>query len=448
MDTVTRPLAFQSAAEQAVLLRTRQASSRELLDVYLERIERLNPSVNAVVTIDVDTARRRAQAADDATARGVSWGPLHGIPITIKDALAVAGIRSTGGALELRDYVPRRSAPVVARLRNAGAIVFGKTNVPKWSLDYVTTNDVFGTTGNPWQPHHVPGGSSGGAAAAISAGFSSLEIGTDLGGSIRLPAHFCGVYGFKPTFGAVSQRGYVDRVGEAQHDVDGNHFGPIARSVEDLVTAYEIIAFHPGFGAEPRASLADYRIGAWLDDDACPVDAPVLDRLQRAADATTDAGARMNSSRPTASLRDARALVGPVIASGLKGPDAYTSPERTALRDAWAAWFEHHDVMLWPVAPTTAPRHDARPITERRITINGVDVAGTETIGWTGPINVLGLPSVVIPVGRAGDGLPVGMQVIAAWGNDRLALDVARRIDTVLTERGLGGYAIPPGFAS
>jgi amidase len=288
----------------------------------------------------------------------------------------------------------------------------------------------------------VPGGSSGGAAAAISAGFTSLEIGTDLGGSIRLPAHFCGVYGFKPTFGAVSQRGYIDRVGEARHDIDANHFGPIARSIDDLVVAYHVIAFHAGLGAEPRSSLTDYRIGA------CPVDAQVLDRLQRAADATTDAGARMNSSRPAASLRDARALVGPVIAHGLRGSEAFGSPERLALRAAWAAWFEHHDVMLWPVAPTTAPRHDPRPIAERRISVNGVEVAGTETIGWTGPINVLGLPSVVIPVGRAGDGLPVGMQVIAAWGNDRVALDVASRIDSVLFERGLGGFAAPPGFAS
>jgi amidase len=348
----------------------------------------------------------------------------------------------------MKGNIASSNALAVQRLMDAGAVVFGKTNVPKWSLDYVTTNAVFGTTGNPWQPHHVPGGSSGGAAAAISAGFSSLEIGTDLGGSIRLPSHFCGVYGFKPTFGAVSQRGYVDRVGEAQYDVDANHFGPIARSVEDLTIAFGIIAFHPDRGAEPRSSLADYRIGAWLDDDACPVDAPVLDRLQRAADATTDAGARMNSSRPGASLPDARAHVGPVIAHGHRGPEAYASPERVALRDAWAAWFEHHDVMLWPVSPTTAPRHDGRPITERRITVNGTEVAGTETIGWTGPINVLGLPSAVIPVGRAGDGLPVGMQVIAAWGNDRLALDVASRIDIVLTERGLGGFAIPPGFAA
>jgi amidase len=448
MDPVTLPVALRSATEQAVLVRTKQASSRELLDSYLERVERLNPSINAVVTLDVERARIRARAADEATARGVSWGPLHGLPMTIKDALAVAGVRSTGGAVELTDYVPARTAPAVARLRNAGAIVFGKTNVPKWSLDYVTTNEVFGTTNNPWHTGHAPGGSSGGAAAAISAGFSALEIGTDLGGSIRLPAHFCGVYGFKPTFGAVSQRGYVDRVGEAQHDVDGNHFGPIARSVEDLRTAYEIIALHPERGAEPLSSLADYRIGAWLDDEACPVDSQVLDRLQRAADATTDAGARMNSSRPAASLHDARALVGPMIAHGLKGPVPFASPERDALHDAWAAWFEEHDVMLWPVAATTAPRHDPRPITERRISINGVDVAGAEAIGWTGPINVLGLPSVVIPVGRAGDGLPVGMQVIAAWHNDRVALDVASRIDAVLTERGLGGYAVPPGFAT
>ena len=448
MDSVTTALALRTAAEQAALLRTKQASSRELLESYLDRIERLNPSVNAVVTVVADSARQRARAADDATARGVSWGALHGVPITVKDALAVAGVRSTGGAAELTDYVPRRTAPAVARLRNAGAIVFGKTNVPKWSLDYITTNEVFGTTGNPWQPRHVPGGSSGGAAAAISAGFSSLEIGTDLGGSIRLPAHFCGVYGFKPTFGAVSQRGYVDRVGEAQHDIDGNHFGPIARSVDDLRTAYQVIALHPHGGAEPRSSLADYRIGAWLDDDACPVDAQVLDRLQRAAHATTDAGARMNSSRPASSLRDARALVGPVIAHGLKGPQPFTSADRVAVRNAWASWFEQHDVMLWPVAPTTAPLHDPRPITERRVVINGIEVAGTETIGWTGPVNVLGLPSVVIPVGRAGDGLPVGMQVIAAWGNDRLALDVAARIDAVLTERGLGGYSVPPGFAA
>ena len=164
MDSVTPPIALLPATEQASLLRNKELSSRELLDAYVARIERLNPSVNAVVTLDVDRAHDRAAAADDATARGVSWGPLHGVPITIKDALAVAGIRSTGGAPELADYVPTRSAPTVARLRNAGAIVFGKTNVPKWSLDYVTTNEVFGTTGNPWHAGHVPGGSSGGAA--------------------------------------------------------------------------------------------------------------------------------------------------------------------------------------------------------------------------------------------------------------------------------------------
>jgi amidase len=371
---------------------------------------------------------------------------LHGVPITIKEALAVAGMRSTGGATELRDYVPTRSAPAVARLRNAGAIVFGKTNAPKWSLDYVTTNELFGTTSNPWNTGHVPGGSSGGAAAAVSAGLSAFDIGTDLGGSIRLPSHFCGVYGLKPTFGAVSQRGYVDRVGEARHDVDGNHFGPITRSVDDLALVFGVLASHPSSGAPPKVSLADYRIAAWFDDEACQVDAPVLACLQRAADTATANGASIDASRPTASLRDARTLVGRVIAAGLKGPDPYAAPERELLRAAWSAWFADHDVMLWPVAPTTAPAHDERPIADRRITINGAEVTGTETIGWTGPINVLGLPSVVVPVGRASDGLPVGMQVIAAWGNDRVALDVASRIDGLLRDQGLG-YATPPAFS-
>jgi amidase len=446
MDPLTAAVALRSATDLAALLRERELSSRELLDLYLDRVERLNPSINAVVTVDAERARRRAEAADDAIARGRSWGPLHGLPITIKDALAVAGMRSTGGATELRDYVPTRSAPVVARLRNAGAIVFGKTNAPKWSLDYVTTNELFGTTNNPWNAAHVPGGSSGGAAAAVSAGLSAFDIGTDLGGSIRLPSHFCGVYGLKPSFGAVSQRGYVDRVGEARYDVDGNHFGPITRSVADLALLYRLLAVHPTRGAEPKATLADYRIAAWLDDEACPVDTPVLACLTRAVDAVGAGNATIDDSRPTATLREARALVGRVIAAGLRGPQPFASPERTLLHAAWSAWFADHDVMLWPVAPTTAPAHDERSIVDRRITINGVEVAGVETIGWTGPINVLGLPSVVVPVGVASDGLPVGMQVIAAWGNDRVALDVAARIDAVLREQGIG-YAAPPPFA-
>jgi amidase len=446
MDSLTSSLALRSASELAALVRAKQVSSRELLDLYLDRVERLNPSINAVVTVDAANARRQADAADQATARGRSWGPLHGLPITIKDALAVAGMRSTGGATELRDYVPPRSAPVVARLRNAGAIVFGKTNAPKWSLDYVTTNELFGTTNNPWNPAHVPGGSSGGAAAAVSAGLSAFDIGTDLGGSIRLPSHFCGVYGLKPTFGAVSQRGYVDRVGEARHDVDGNHFGPITRSVDDLALIHGLLALHPAVGAQPKESLNDYRIAAWLDDDACTVAAPVLACLQRAVDAAAANGAAIDESRPAATLHDARSLVGRMIAAGLRGPDPYSAPERDLLRAAWSAWFADHDIMLWPVAPTTAPAHDQRPIADRRIVINGVEVAGVETIGWTGPMNVLGLPSVVVPVGQASDGLPVGMQVIASWGRDRVALDVAARIDTVLRAQNIG-YAAPPAFA-
>src|SRR5581483_1088249 len=180
---------------------------------YLDRIERLDRgTVNAVVTLDAERARQAAAAADDALARGDHVGPLHGLPITIKDALATEGIRTTGGAVELRDNVPTADAPAVARLKAAGAIVFGKTNLPRWCGDAQTHNEVFGTTSNPWSLAHTTGGSSGGSAAALAAGFTGAELGTDIGGSVRAPAHCCGVYALKPSYGVIPNLGYIDYV--------------------------------------------------------------------------------------------------------------------------------------------------------------------------------------------------------------------------------------------
>lgn len=182
--------ATSSAVELTAALRSKKIGARELLDLYLERIERLDAGrVNAVVTLDVDRARDTATAADDALANGIPVGPLHGLPMTVKDAIATEGIRSTGGAVELTDHVPRADAPAVARLKRAGAIVFGKTNLPRWCSDAQTRNELFGTTNNPWSAAHVPGGSSGGSAAAVAAGFTGAELGTDIGGSVRAPAH-------------------------------------------------------------------------------------------------------------------------------------------------------------------------------------------------------------------------------------------------------------------
>src|SRR3954453_2763110 len=205
-------MATQPAVRQAEAIRTHEVSSRELLELYLDRVDRLNPAINAVVTLDAERARAAADDADDALARGDAVGPLHGLPVTIKDAIETEGIRSTGGAVELTDHVPARDAPAVARLKEAGAVVFGKTNLPRWSADFQTYNDLFGVTSNPWDLERTVGGSSGGAAAAVAAGFTSFELGTDIGGSVRIPAHCCGVFSLKPSFGVVPQGGYLDHL--------------------------------------------------------------------------------------------------------------------------------------------------------------------------------------------------------------------------------------------
>ena len=199
--------ALWTTTEQIAAIATGQLGSVELLDAQLTRIERLDPQVNAVCTLAAEAARERASAADEATASGQSWGPLHGVPVTIKDAIATAGIRSTGGSPQLLDHVPPDDAHVVATIKRAGAIVFGKTNVPLWSGDFQTFNEMFGTTNNPWDLTRVPGGSSGGAAAAVACGMTSFEIGTDIGGSVRVPSAFCGVYGHKPSFGVIPTLG-------------------------------------------------------------------------------------------------------------------------------------------------------------------------------------------------------------------------------------------------
>ena len=232
----TAPLTTLIAA-----LETGEASACELLDMHLERIDRLDGPVNSVVTLEPERARAGAAAIDEARAAGRDVGPLAGVPVTIKDAIATAGVRSTGGATELRDFVPEVDATVVDTVRRAGAIVFGKTNVPRWSGDYQTYNEIFGTTNNPWDPTRTPGGSSGGPAAAVAMGFTGFEIGTDIGGSIRVPSSFCGVYGHKPSFGAIPTYGYLDHPTFHRNVADVNVFGPIARSIDDLELLVDLL---------------------------------------------------------------------------------------------------------------------------------------------------------------------------------------------------------------
>ena len=226
---------FSSAAELAAAIRARRVTARELVELYLARIEKHNGALNAVCTLDAAGARQRAREADDALARGELWGPLHGVPMTIKDALETAGLRTTGGHPPLRDYVPRTDASAVAKLKGAGAILLGKTNVPPLSADYRADNEIFGRTNNPWNLERTPGGSSGGAAAAVAAGLTGFDVGSDLAGSVRTPAHFCGLFGLKPTERRVPNTGHIPEPPGLPRAVRHmNVLGPLARSVQDL----------------------------------------------------------------------------------------------------------------------------------------------------------------------------------------------------------------------
>jgi amidase len=459
-------IALRSTAAQANAVASRAFSARELLDLYADRIERLNPAINAVVTLDLERARQDAAAIDVRIARAEPVGPLAGVPMTIKDAIEVAGVRSTSGAVELRDYVPARDAPVVALLRAAGAVIVGKTNLPAWcAADTETNNELFGTTNNPWDLDRSVGGSSGGSAAAVAAGLSSCDIGTDIGGSIRIPSHYCGIYGLKPSYGVVPQLGYLSHAGGGRTNVDLNVFGPIARAAVDLELLLDVIAraepeaaraWNVSLPPPRRARIDEYRIGFWIDEPDCSISTDYEEILRRTVDAVRGAGASAEESHPAVSFGEqvdlwfslVSAAVAPGLPAELREPAAGTHLQwlqnherRQELRQAWHAWFADYDVLLCPVVLSAAPEHnlEGEPL-ERMVVVDGVERSLTFDIPrWCGLINVIGFPSCVVPIGRIATGLPVGMQIVAPYLGDRDAIHLARCLEDVV-----GGFEPPP----
>jgi amidase len=482
-------LAFHSASALAATIARREISCAELLDHYLRRLAAHNPRLNAVVTIEEERARDRAAAADGALARGESWGPLHGVPITVKDTLETAGLRTTAGFPPLTDHVPAANAVVVERLVRAGAIVVGKTNTPTMAGDWQTHNPIFGSTNNPWDVARTPGGSSGGSAAAIAAGLSALEIGSDIGGSIRIPAHWCGVYGHKPSHGIIPLRGHIPGPPGTLAEVDLGVVGPIARSPEDLGLVLELTAgplpdrspaWQLRLPPPRRRRLQDYRVAAWLDDDAFPVDAEVGDALHAAIGALAGAGVVVDErARPEFTLDEMMGvytrLLWPIIIAGFP-PDSFEGLTQFAERAAaetddpllrlarcgterhrdWLAANEHReqlrarladfftgvDVLLMPAAQVAAIPHDlSEPQYARRITIGGRQRPYYDLFAWIATATALLNPATVAPIGRGASGLPIGIQIVAPYLEDRTAIDFAHRLAEVA-----GGFAPPPGF--
>ncbi len=274
------PVHFKSAAELASSIQRGEITSIELLNHFLDRIQRYNEDINAVVALDITAARRRAAEADKALAQGQKWGPLHGVPMTVKDVFEVAGMPTTSGDPVLKDYIPERNAIAVQRLIDAGAIIFGKTNVPYHAMDIQSYNEIYGTTNNPWDLSRTPGGSSGGSAAALAAGFTPLELGSDIGGSVRFPAHYTGVFGHKPTFGIVPRYGHIPPMpGRVQQHlmpmIPLFVVGPLARSADDLELALGVLTTpgnmedsdsRPELLPPRRQQFKNYRVAVWFTD--------------------------------------------------------------------------------------------------------------------------------------------------------------------------------------
>lgn len=476
-------LAHLSATAIARKIRRREISSREALDYFLARVAALDKPINCVVTIDVDRARSEADAADAALARGEVRGPLHGVPMTIKDSFQTAGMRTTSGAPELKDFIPKEDAWPVARLREAGAVIFGKTNLPIYAGDLQSYNEVFGTTNNPHDVSRTPGGSSGGAAAALACGFTPLELGSDIGGSIRLPSHMSGVVGHKPSYGIVPAHGQIPGPPGTLTMADLAVAGPMARTVDDLKLGLDIMAGpnrweHPAWRLKlpaPRhRTLKEYRVAAWLDDPACRVEPEVRELLEKAAQALETAGARVDhDARPEFTLEKVAETFSALLQAALAGgvpndrldeyaatpgdsPAARTrrllamrhrqwlsyNERRLQMRKRWEEFFTKWDAMLLPVMPCAAIPHDhSEPIASRIATIGGEQRPYWSLTTWMAPAGACYLPATVIPVGRLKNGLPIGIQIAGPYLEDRTTLDLAKRLAGLV-----GGRPRPPGF--
>ncbi|WP_330456364.1 amidase [Streptomyces sp. NBC_00820] len=476
-----------AAEELAAALRAGEVTSAELTDEAIARIERDDKAINAICVPDFDRARVAARRADQARAHGEDR-PLLGIPVTVKESYNVAGLPTTWGMSPHRNYMPAEDAVQVTRLRAAGAVVLGKTNVPVGLQDVQSFNEIYGTTNNPWDHGRTPGGSSGGSAAALASGFGALSIGSDIGGSLRTPAHFCGVYAHKPTLGLAANRGMVPPDAPAwPAEPDLAVVGPMARTARDLTLLLDVMA-----GPDPLTlgvahdltlpparhdRLCDFRVLVLDEHPLIPTGSAVRAGVHRVADALVGGGARVEWHSPLLpDLAEAALIYTQLLfsssvarfpieayeqlqarAAGLGADDRSldaarlrgmvlshrdwieANSRREFHRHGWRQFFAEFDAVVCPITPTPAFPHDHHPDPrERRIDIDGVEYPYFDQLVWAGLATMPGLPATAVPAGRSPDNLPVGVQLIGPMFEDRTPLRLAE-----LLEQRIGGFQTP-----
>ena len=479
---MTTEWAYHSAKQLLQEMKNGKLTSRQLLDYYIKRIERLNPQLNAIVASDYSAARARADAADVARSEGKSWGSLHGLPMTVKDTYEVVGMPCVAGSMSLKDHLPKKNAVAISQLESAGAIIFGKTNVPLFASDLQSYNKVYGTTNNPWNTQCTPGGSSGGAAAALAAGFTPMELGSDIGGSIRTPAHFCGVYGHKTTHGIVSLRGHIPGPPGVVSETDLAVAGPMARSADDLQLLLDVVSgpsplMQPGWQlklpAPKQRKLQDFKVLFWFDDPMCPIASDmgeVYSDLQRQLEEQgvsvtcgSPLGMNLESFYPTylnllggvmgaSHKKLERSLMGLAAPLLQKLTERFELPrlfenylvgasqshvewlkfneKRNRLREKFQRVFDEYDVVLCPNNITTSFRHhQQQEIFMRKISVDGKLRNYTDMFMWIAPATVLGLPATSAPVGVTKSGLPVNVQIIGGAYQDKTTIRFAKCLE-------------------
>jgi amidase len=481
-------LNYGTTKELVGALAAGKISALELTDHVIARIEALDQKLNAVVARDFDRGRDAAKSADVALARG-ERRPLLGIPMAVKESFDVAGLPTTWGVPQFKNFVAQDDAVMVARVKAAGAVILGKTNVPYLLGDWQSYNDIYGTTNNPWDLDRTPGGSSGGSSAALAAGFGPLSLGSDIGGSLRVPAHYCGIYAHKPTLNLIPQRGH--RIpGLVQRVSDLAVVGPMARSAADLDLALDVtagpdeacagIAYRLALPKPRHEHLKDFRVLVIDDHPSLPTAAAIRAALDLLSQRLIKAGAKVAHASPllpdlAASARLYMRLLMSALserwpaeiyqqaqttAAAVKPDDdsleaerhrgavlshrdwAAADTARIVLQQQWADVFREWDVVLCPPMPTPAFVHDHSPMLQRRVEIDGKQFSFFDQLVWPEIATTPGLPATAAPIGLSDTGLPIGVQIVGPYLEDRTPIAFA-----AFMEREFGGFVPPPGYA-